>query len=100
MDFKNVLGKKCIVRSVNAGVFYGTIAEIDDSTVKLNNARCLWYWSGAASLNQLAVDGVKNPNSCKFTMLVDEIVIFGVCEILKTTKTAEKIIEGVEPWTV
>ena len=46
MDFKNVLGKKCIVRSVNAGVFYGTIAEIDDSTVKLNNARCLWYWSG------------------------------------------------------
>ena len=100
MDFKDYKNTKVIVRSVNAGVFYGEITDIDGDTVELKNARCLWYWSGAASLNQLATEGVKYPNDCKFTLEVEQLVIMGVCEILKVTDLAQKSIGGVAPWVI
>lgn len=59
-----------IVRSVPAGVFFGHIKEQDGQEVTMTNARCLWYWDGAASLNQLASEGVKCPGNCKFTTYV------------------------------
>ena len=95
-----LIGRKCIVRSIDAGVFYGMIAEIDRTEVTMTNARCLWYWEGAASLNQLANEGVKRPQNCKFTMACNEIVIFGVCEIIPCTNKAIECIEAVKEWIV
>ena len=60
--------KKFIVRAKDAGVFYGTIKERIGNEVTMTNARCLWYWDGAASLMQLAMEGVTAPQNCKFTM--------------------------------
>lgn len=48
--------KKFIVRAKDAGVFYGTIKERIGNEVTMTNARCLWYWDGAASLMQLAMN--------------------------------------------
>ena len=92
--------KYYIVRSKEAGVFFGKIKEKDGDEVTMTDAKCLWYWSGAASLNQMAIEGVKNPNDCKFTMSVDDLVIFGVCEILPCTTEAEENIKGVMTWKV
>lgn len=100
MDFKEYINTKVIVRSVNAGVFYGEIVNIDGDTVEMKNARCLWHWSGAASLNQLAAEGVKYPDDCKFTVEIEQLVVMGVCEILKVTDVAQKVIGGVAPWKV
>lgn len=41
----------------------------------LKNARRLWYWDGAASISQIAVDGVSKPENCKFPESVSEILI-------------------------
>lgn len=96
--YENFINKKVIARSYDAGVFYGVLAEFDGNVARLTNVRQLWYWSGAASLLQLASEGVKNPSDCKFTVTVSEIVISRVCEILPTTEIAQQIIEGVEEW--
>jgi hypothetical protein len=90
--------KKYIVRSVEAGVFYGNIEEKNGNEVTMTDARCLWYWDGAASLNQLAEEGAKNPRDCKFTMSVAELTILNVCEILPCSDKAVANIDAVPVW--
>ena len=87
-----------IVRADRAGVFFGHIKERVGSEVTMTNVRRLWYWSGACSLSQLAVDGVKNPGECKFTVIVPEMTILGVIEIIRSNEAAVKSIEAVKPW--
>lgn len=92
--------QKYIVRSVEAGVFYGYITEKDGCEVTMKHARCLWYWCGAASLNQLAEEGAKYPRECKFTMPVEEVLITNACEILACSEQAINCMDGVEVWKV
>lgn len=87
-----------IVRADRAGVFFGHIRERVGSEVTMTNVRRLWYWSGACSLSQLAVDGVKNPVECKFTVIVPEMTILGVIEIIPANEAAVKSIEAVKAW--
>lgn len=89
-----------IIRADRAGVFAGNIINREKDEVTLTNCRRLWYWSGAATLSQMAVEGVKHPENCKFTMPVDEITILGVIEIIPCSSVAEKSIKGVKEWKV
>ena len=57
-----------IIRTYSAGVFAGYLVRREGMEVELKNARRLWRWSGAATLSQLAMEGVKNPNDCKFPL--------------------------------
>lgn len=95
---ENMIDKKVIVRGDRSGVEYGTLAEVEGATVELHNARRLWYWEGAASLSQMAAEGTKRPDGCRFTMCVDSIVILDAIEILPCTDKAIKSIEGVGAW--
>ena len=95
---KEMMGKKVIVRGDRSGVFFGTLAERDGREVKLEKCRRLWYWDGAASISQLAVDGVTEPDNCKFTVTVNEIVILDAIEIITCSDTAVNKIEGVREW--
>ena len=92
--------KKFIVRSDRAGVFYGEIKERNGDEITMINVRRIWYWDGAASISQLAVDGTSNPQNCKFTIYVPEMIILGVIEIIKKKKKAIKSIEGVREWKI
>lgn len=91
--------EKYIVRCNHSGVFYGEIKKRNGQEVTMRNARCLWYWSGAASLMQLAKEGVKNPNNCKFTVRLDELTVLDAIEILPCSLKAISIIDGVKEWT-
>lgn len=90
--------QKFIVRCDRAGVFYGEIEERNGREIKLRNARCLWYWDGAATLLQLAAEGTKAASSCKFTMTIDSLEVLDAIEIIPCTDKAIKSIEGVEEW--
>lgn len=94
----NMIGKKVIIRGDRSGVFFGTLVAIEGTEVKLENCRRLWYWDGAASISQIAVDGVKRPDNCNFTVVVEEIVITDVIEIIPCTDKAIKCIEEVSVW--
>lgn len=96
--FKEFLGKKVIIRGDRSGVFFGTLAAKAGQEVKLEDCRRIWYWDGAASLSQLAKEGVTNPKDCKFTVTVSEIIITDVIEIIPCADEAARIIEGVKEW--
>ena len=53
--------KKVIVRGDRSGVFFGELVERNGREIKLENCRRLWYWDGAASISQLAINGTTNP---------------------------------------
>lgn len=88
-----------IVRTQSAGVFAGYLKEKNGAEVTLVNARRLWYWEGAASLSQLAVDGVNKPKSCKFPVEVPQIEVTRI-EIIPCTDKARRSIASVEIWKV
>lgn len=90
--------KKVIVRGDRSGVFFGTLMNRNGQEVKLSNCRRLWYWDGAASISQLAVDGTTCPENCKFTVVVPEIEILDAIEIIPCTEKAVKSIESVLVW--
>ena len=92
------IGKKVIIRGSRSGVEFGTLVAQNGSEVTLENARRIWYWSGAASLSQLAKDGTANPCNCKFTVTVDSITILDAIEIIPCTEKAIKSIEEVSVW--
>ena len=92
------MSKKYIVRCDRSGVFYGEIESRNGQEVTMRNARCLWYWDGAASLLQLAKDGTSKPRNCKFTVYVDELTVVDAIEILPCTDKAITSIEEVSEW--
>ena len=89
-----------IVRGDRSGVFFGEIAARNGREVTMTNVRRLWQWSGAASISQLAKSGTTMPYDCKFTVVVDEVIILDAIEIDKCTKEAVKSIQGVVEWKI
>ena len=87
-----------IVRTRSAGVFFGEILTRNGQEAVMLNVRRIWYWAGAASLSQLAVDGTSNPGGCKFPATVSRIEIFEVIEILDVTNSASISIQSVLEW--
>lgn len=91
-------GKYVIVRTYSAGVFAGTIESRIGRETTLKNARRLWYWAGAASLSQLAMEGTSKPENCKFPIEVKKVILTETIEILECTQKAKKSIKEVKVW--
>ena len=87
-----------IVRTFSAGVHAGKLAERKGQEVRLEDSRRIWYWDGAASLSQLAMEGVSKPQNCKFSVPVNSIVLTESIEIIECTQDAEKCIREVPEW--
>lgn len=93
-----VKNKYCVVRTFSAGAWAGTVQFFKGKEVHLTGARRLWYWDGAASLSELAAEGVLRPQECKFPCAVD-VVLTEAIEIIPATKKAERSIKRVKVWT-
>jgi hypothetical protein len=87
-----------IVRTLSAGVFAGTLESQIGQEVVLTEARRLWYWTGAASLSQMAMAGTSSPETCKFPIPVGRVRLFQAIEILDCTEAARKSIASVKIW--
>jgi hypothetical protein len=96
-------GQDVMVRSYAAGVFAGTFVSEKNTAagkeVALKNARRMWYWSGAASLSQLATTGTTKPSECKFPCITPVHEVMNVVEMILITKEARKSIDSVPVWT-
>lgn len=95
---KKYEGKYYVVRGEKSGIFAGEIINRNGQEVEMKNCRRLWYWDGACSISEIALNGVKRPQSCKFTVTIDNIEILDIIEILECTKEAEISIKGVKIW--
>lgn len=87
-----------IVRTYSAGVFAGYIESRKGQEVVMTEARRLWYWKGASSLSQLAMEGVKCPLECKFPVAMDRVELTQAIEIINVTAKAKESIDGVPVW--
>jgi hypothetical protein len=93
--------KYVIVRTYAMGVFAGILDSESTETKKvLRCARRIWYWSGAASLSQLATDGTSDPSNCKFPAEVSRVELTSPqgFEVLSVTAKARESISGVPVW--
>lgn len=98
---KSVKGMKyVIVRTYSAGVFAGYLKKREGREAELLNVRRLWYWDGAASLSQLAVDGVSKPENCKFPTELPSIELTEVIEVIPCSEKAKTSIDSVPVWKV
>ena len=92
-------GLPCVViRGTSSGAFVGYLKSRVGTEVHLLQCRRLWYWEGAASLSQLAVDGVSKPKSCKFPAETPEHFILDAIEVIPCTAKAKKTIDSVAVW--
>lgn len=90
--------KYVIVRTYSAGVFAGYLKDLKGQEGTVLQARRIWYWKGAASLSQLAVDGTSEPNECKFPCEVESIQLTNIIEVLSVTQKAQDSINNVPVW--
>ena len=89
-----------IIRTYSAGVFFARVKEHDKQNriITLQNARKIHFWSGAAAVEQLAMEGVKNPGGCRITMEVPEMDVMEPIQIIPCTREAVECIQTVTAW--
>ena len=87
-----------IIRADRAGVFAGYLEKRTGSEVIMQECRRIFYWDGAASISQMAIDGVSKPQNCKFPEAVNRAEILGVIEVIPCTEKARKSIANVGVW--
>lgn len=92
------IGKQVIVRADKAGVFFGTLTAKNELEVQLSDFRKLYFWSGANAIEQIALEGVRNPKDCKFTVVNKEVSISNYIQIITCTQEAIDNINSVLPW--
>ena len=95
--YEEILGKKCIVRSYDAGVYYGTVTEVNGETVKMENVRNIWYWKGANCLTDIAANGVGDGS--RVSRVVSSMVLNRCCQIIPCTDAAIKNLDEQPVWT-
>lgn len=88
-----------IVRTRSAGVFAGYLANRNGMEGRVENARRLWYWSGASTLSELAARGPATPGACKFPIALPFVDLTEIIEVLPVSKTAKLAIDSVVEWT-
>ena len=87
-----------IVRSRDAGCHAGYLKKENETSVELVNSRRMWFWSGALTLSELAMNGVENPDKCKFGCVLPNIKIYNQCEVIPTSNKGYKSIQEVKEW--
>ena len=92
--------KYCVLRTYSAGVHIGYLAEFGKKHpqhAKLLRSRRLHYWEGAASLSQVALDGV-DPNKSRIAMELPEIELTDVIEVIPCSKLSADFFQKAAAW--
>lgn len=94
VGLSGMVGKKCIVRTYSAGVWFGTIEQKDSKEVILKDARRMWRWHAAESisLSAVALHGIKQDQS-KIAEAVPSVWLEAI-ELIPCSDKAIKSIEG------
>ncbi len=92
----SMLGKKVIIRTYSAGVWFGELSEKSGKEVILKNARRMWRWfaSESISLSAVAIHGIKHDKS-KICEAVKAVWVEAI-EIIPCTNEAIISIEGAD----
>jgi hypothetical protein len=88
-----------MIRTYSAGVHCGYLKRREGKEVELLDSIRIWYWNGAASLSQLAMEGTSKPDNCKFGVpITTPLILTEAIEIITMTEVAKQSIQGVRSW--
>jgi len=89
-----MIGKKVIIRTYSAGVWFGTLEQKDGNEVIIRNARRMWRWwaKDGVSLSAVSINGIKHDKS-KIAEAVEAVWLEAI-EIIPCTESAITSIEG------
>lgn len=82
-----LIGHLVIVRTYSAGVHIGRLLSENGTRIELEDARRLWSWQGAFTLNEVASKGV-DPSS-RVSDLVPYLLLTEGIEIIPVSAAAE-----------
>lgn len=99
IEFAKADHEICMVRTYSAGVFYGELESLKETTGIVLNARRVHSWSGSASLSELAQRGSSNTKGCRMPVKVSKVILTQVIEVIPMTREAYDNLESVEIWT-
>jgi len=99
---KDHYSKLVLVRTESAGVHFGCLDRFEatpaGAIVALSNSRRIWCWVGAASLSQIALDGINNQEETKITVQLPFIILIGVIEIIPISDAAAACLKNIPEW--
>jgi hypothetical protein len=78
-----------LVRTVNAGVHFGVLVSAEKGFVVLENAKRIWRWSGANTLNEVAEKGV-DADYTRISEPVTKITLLDAIELIPISDSAAK----------
>lgn len=89
-----MIGKKCIIRTYSAGVWFGEVEQKAGNEVIVKSARRMWRWYAAESISLSAVanHGIKEKQS-KIAEAVNSVWLEAI-ELIPCTDKAIASIEG------
>lgn len=92
-----LLGKEIIARIDRAGVFHGVLDYKDANVTRMKDVRRIYYWQGALSVTDMAVNGIKAgkvtvPASCV------EFETNNVVELIECSLEASEKIKKITRW--
>jgi hypothetical protein len=104
-EAKDLNGMRCvIIRSYAAGVHFGYLKSTEHTLagtlVTLVDTRRVYSWQGAATLSQMALEGVKKPDGCKFSVAIPENTIQNCIEIIPISEQAWESLKNVAVWKI
>ena len=93
-SLNSMVGKKCVIRTYSAGVWFGEVAEKAGNEVVVKNARRMWKWWAAEgiSLSSVALHGIKQDQS-KIVESVPAVWLEAI-ELIPASDKAIASIEG------
>jgi len=91
-----LLNKICVVRSNMAGVFFGEVIGIEGSQVLIKNARKIYRWNGANTVEDISQTGILDTS--RVTVQVDVILIEKFEQIIPCTEFAIKNLNAQKVW--
>ena len=87
-----MVGRKCVVRTCNAGVHFGTVSTHDGQQVVLTDARRIHYWEKAFTLSAVAKHGIGGDS--RVSCVVPEILLTDALELIPMSEKSIKNLEG------
>lgn len=88
---KDLKGKKVLIRSYDAGIYFGTLEDMEEDTVRMSNVRNIWHWTGALCLSQISNDGITGD---KVSSTVSSMVITSVYQVMPLSEKAISNLEN------
>ena len=93
-SLNSMIGKKVIIRTYSAGVWFGTLSEKSGKEVIITKARRMWRWwaKESISLSAVAIHGI-NQEKSKIAQAVDSVWLDAI-EIIPCTSESIELIQG------